>query len=488
MNTMFLRLPLLCLLTLICTCGPALMSQSAPELTLEPYEFITEDGQKTDAEMGSFAVPENRRTTSEKQLTLRFVRFKSTNPNPGSPIVYLAGGPGGSGINAARGPRYKLFQELRAVADVIAYEQRGTGLSDGPPRYPGFWSVDPTKVMTEEEVRPIIQKATREAADFFASNGCDLSGYNTNESADDLNDLRLAIGAEKISLWGISYGSHLSLTTIKRHEKHLDRVVIAGVEGYDHTVKLPIQQQQLLEDIDKRLKANPATAAVFPDFLGDVDRLLKKLDQDPAIIPSVHPATGDTVMVAIGKHNMQQLMSWMLGGPDSFKDLPLAVQAMLEGDFALLAPYAFYVKMGQFRGMSMAMDLASGISPARRALLEKQAKTTLLGAAINYPYLDQYDELTELDAGKAFRAPYPAQLPVLCISGTLDGRTAVGNAVETLEHFKNGHHLIIEGAGHSDPLFLSSPRILEVMRAFFEGKKTKDERIVLPPVEWVLPE
>lgn len=483
---MYQRLILLCFLTFTCTCGPALKGQQSSELTMEPYEFVTKDGRKTAAEIGSFTVPENRTKASSKAITLRFVRFKSTNPNPGSPIIYLAGGPGGSGIGTARGTRYDLFQELRSVADVIAFDQRGTGLSDGPPRYPGSWFIDPTKVMTVEEMRPIIQEATRKAAIFFAENDCDLSGYNTSESADDLNDLRLALKAKKISLWGISYGSHLSLTAIKRHEKHLDRVVIAGIEGYDHTVKLPVYQQQLLQDIDARLKANPTTAKVFPDFLGDIDQLLKNLEQTPAQIPSPHPATGDPIMVAIGKHDMQMLLSWSLAGPDNFKDLPLMVQNMLRGDFSKMSPYALYVKAGQFNGMSMAMDLASGISPTRRKLLEKQAKSTLLGAAINFPYLDQYDALSELDAGPDFRAPYPSDLPVLCISGTLDGRTPPDNAVETLRHLKNGHHLIIEGAGHSDPLFLSSPRILEIMRSFFMGKKIKDERIVLPPVEWVV--
>lgn len=484
---MYQRLILLCLLTLPCTCGPALTGQKTSELTMEPYEFITNDGRKTDAEIGSFSVPENRSKASKKTLTLRFVRFKSTNPNPGAPIVYLAGGPGGSGTGTAKGTRYELFQELRSIADVIAFDQRGTGLSDGPPRYRGSWSIDPVKVMTPEEIRPVIQEATRKAADFFVSNDCDLSGYNTNESADDLNDLRLALKADKISLWGISYGSHLALTTMKRYEQYLDRVVIAGIEGYDHTVKLPVHQQQLLESIDERLKASPTAAEDFPDFLGDVGRLLNKLEQTPTQVSSTHPATGEALKVAIGKHDMQLLISWSLTGPDSFKDLPLMVQEMLNGDFSKMAPYALYVKAGQFRGMSMAMDLASGISPARRELLEKQAKTTLLGAAINFPYLDQYDALPELDAGPAFRAPYPTDLPVLCISGTLDGRTPPDNAVETLRHLKNGHHLIIEGAGHSDPLFLSSPRILEIMLDFFKGKGIKDERIVLPPVEWALP-
>ncbi|MEM9929873.1 MAG: alpha/beta fold hydrolase, partial [Bacteroidota bacterium] len=468
----------------LCTCGRA---QTPPTLAIEPYTFQASDGRSTEAELGSFTVPQNRAKPNGKQLTLRFVRFKSTNPTPGHPIVYLAGGPGGSGINAAKYARYDLFQALRSVADVIAYDQRGTGKSDGPPAYPGVWAFDPGTPMTEAAVRPIIQQATQEAAAFFREQGSDLSAYNSNASADDLNDLRQALGAEKLNLWSISYGSHLALTTLKRHEQHLDRIILAGVEGYDHTVKLPADQQALLETIDAQLKANPTTASIYPDFLGDMKRLLDKVSTSPAIIKGKHPMTGDEVPVAIGRLEMQLLISWSLGGPESFRELPLMVQQMLNGNYSGVSNYAFYTKAGRFQGMSLGMDLASGISKERRARLKAQKTTTLLGDAINFPYLHQYDALPELDAGADFRAPYPSKIPVLCISGTLDGRTPPGNAKETLKHLPNGRHLIVEGAGHSDPLFLSSPRILEIMEAFLKGKKIDNEKITLPPVEWVLP-
>jgi pimeloyl-ACP methyl ester carboxylesterase len=161
---------------------------------------------------------------------------------------------------------------------------------------------------------------------------------------------------------------------------------------------------------------------------------------------------------------------------------------MLAGDFSAATKYALRTKSGQFRGMPLGMDLASGISAHRRKLIEIQAKGTLLGDAINFPYLHQYDALRELDAGPGFRAPYPSELPVLCISGTLDGRTARANAEETLKYLPNGRHLVLEGAGHSDPLFLSSPRILEVMKAFFSGETVENERVVVAAVDWVLPE
>jgi len=478
---------LLFLFLLFCTCGRALSAQAAPKLTLEPHTFVAEDGRETTTEMGAFQVPENRDDPDGRQLTLRFVRFKSTNPNPGSPIVYLAGGPGGSGINSAKYKRHDLFLALRSVADVIAFDQRGTGSSDGPPAYPGFWAFDPATPMTKAAVRPVIQKATREAAAYFAEKGADLSAYNSNASADDLNDLRRALGAEKISLWSISYGSHLALTTLKRHEQHLDRIVLAGVEGYDHTVKMPADQQALLTTIDALLKADTETAAVFPDFLGDVAKLLDQVEKQAASVTARHPVTGEEVEVALGKMELQMILSWSLRGPATFRNLPLGVQQMLKGDFSAFAPYALYTKMGQFQGMPLGMDLASGISPERRKLLEEQATNSLLGDAINFPYLHQYDALPQLDAGADFRAPYPSELPVLCISGTLDGRTPPGNAEETLKHLPNGRHLVLEGAGHSDPLFLSSPRILEIMKAFFSGQAVANERIVLPPVTWVLP-
>jgi len=111
----------------------------APEAPLlddhvvEPIEFVSAAGDTIAAERGRFTVPENRSSPSSRRITLAYVRFPATTPAPGSPIVYLAGGPGGSGITTARGRRFPLFMQLRSVADVIAFDQRGTGESNAIP-------------------------------------------------------------------------------------------------------------------------------------------------------------------------------------------------------------------------------------------------------------------------------------------------------------------------------------------------------------------
>jgi pimeloyl-ACP methyl ester carboxylesterase len=459
-----------------------------PSISFEPMVFEATNGEKVEAELGNLIVPESRERNNGKMLNLKFIRFKSTNPNPGFPIIYLAGGPGGSGINASKGSRFELFIGMRAISDVIAFDQRGTGISDGPPNYPGFWTLDPRKSTNRDEASEIIEKETTRALDFFTSKGVDLRNYNTNESADDLDDLRKALGEEKINLWGISYGTHLGLTYLKRHEKNLDKMIIAGVEGYDHTVKMPKDQQLLLERIAALLNSDPSTKNVYPDFLGQIKRLLEVLEKEPATVKSKNPMTGAPMDVVIGKFDMQMIISWTLRGPETFAALPWMVSEMLKGNYDVIGDYALYTHLGRFRGMSIAMDVASGISSKRLKKLEQERETMLLGDAINFPYLPQREALSDLDLGEEFRKPFYSEVPVLCISGTMDGRTPVENATETLEYLPNGRHLIIDGAGHSDPLFLSSPRILEVMLEFMNGENIKDETIVLDPVTFDLPQ
>jgi pimeloyl-ACP methyl ester carboxylesterase len=98
--------------------------QKAGTLKLRPYTFENSKGEKVESEFGTLLVPEKRSNPDSNLIELAFVRFKSTAKNPGAPIVYLAGGPGGSGIGTAMGSRFPLFMALREIGDVIAFDQR----------------------------------------------------------------------------------------------------------------------------------------------------------------------------------------------------------------------------------------------------------------------------------------------------------------------------------------------------------------------------
>jgi pimeloyl-ACP methyl ester carboxylesterase len=467
----------------------AMLARAAPKDGIEPYTFETAAGEKIKAELGRFSVPENRGKEGSRSIRLAFVRFRSTSPRPGPPIVYLAGGPGGSGIDAARGARFPLFMALRAIGDVIAFDQRGTGMSgfedlDCDDRYliPFDHPAD------RREAGRIIGRVTRGCVDRLRASGIDLSAYNTVEGAADLEDLRRFVGAEKISLWGISYGTHLALAAMRSHGGGIARVILAGLEGPDGTYKLPGDQQALLETIAAIAGADPEISGPLPDLLGSIRKLIARLGADPQAVRLAHPETGEVTDVRVGAFDLQYVLAGMLSGPDTFAAMPDLIARLERGDWTALALASAMGRTGEgLHGMPLAMDCASGASAARMERIAREAGTTLLGDAINAPFPEVCEGQGIDDLGDGFRAPVTSDIPALLISGTLDGRTPVRNGVEAMAGLTRAHHLILEGAGHSDPLFLSSPKILEAMLAFLRGEKVPFDRVRLPPVEFIPP-
>jgi hypothetical protein len=68
------------------------------DFEIEPYTLVGPGGAQAEGEIAILMVPENRGRPSSRLIPLRFVRLRSTAAEPGYPVVYLAGGPGGSAV------------------------------------------------------------------------------------------------------------------------------------------------------------------------------------------------------------------------------------------------------------------------------------------------------------------------------------------------------------------------------------------------------
>ena len=457
------------------------------QLKIKPYTFENDKHEKVEAEFGTLLVPENRSNPQSNLIELAFVRFKSTAKNPGPPIVYLAGGPGGSGIGTATGTRFPLFMALREIADVIAYDQRGTGYSK-----PNLGCFE--RLSLPLDVAPTREAAIKELRE--NSKGCasywrdiqrvDLTGYNTNESADDLEDLRKALGVNQISLWSISYGTHLAFAAMRRHPKSIHRAILAGTEGPDHTYKLPSNIQKHLEDLAVVIQADPEIGKEIPDFPGLMKSVFDRLYAKPETVEITDPRTKLKVKVIVNKFVMQFVVANNIGTTVTAR-FPALFYRASKGDFTNPAQ----VWLNQSRSdigsaMSYMMDCASGQTAARRERIDREAKGTLLEDIFNFPFPDICQEWKAPDLSDEFRAPLRSDVPVLFISGTLDARTPVSNAEEYRKGFSNSTHLIIEGAVHSDPLFLSSPKIKEGMMEFLRGQPVTSTKVQAAPMKFVL--
>jgi pimeloyl-ACP methyl ester carboxylesterase len=454
-----------------------------------PYVFRISDGQALRTELGRLKVPENRAVSASRSIELAFVRIKSTSKNPGPPIILVAGGPGTSGIDMPRGTWFQSLATLLPAADVIALDQRGVGQSR-----PNLECAETTDlaldlVRTRETYAEEIRKQSRSCAAYWRGQGVDLAAYNTEASADDIDAVRTALGAEKMVLIGGSYGSHLMLSTIRRHGDRVARAIVAGTEGPDHTIKLPANGQKQLEKIAKAVAADPKVGKLVPDFVGLVKTVLDKLEKAPAIAEATDPRTSQKVNVTLSRFDLQLVTAQGLGSSAFIRQLPAAYYDMAHGDFTWLAQEVLK-KRGQPVGsaMSFQVDCASGTSEERAARIRREAGETLLGDVEDFPIPDVCDAWTAHDLGPAFRSPIASAVPVLFFTGTLDGRTPPSNAEEIKAGFAHSAHIVVENGTHSGKeVMFTLPATKAAVATFLEGGTVSSTTVALPAWEFAMP-
>ena len=434
---------------------------AAPTLNVEPYAFRLADGTELAAERGTFTVPEDRNDPRSRRIEIGFVRFRSTNPNPGNPIVYLAGGPGGSGVATARGARQPVFLALRQVADVIALDQRGVGLSNHIPPCTASRRLDPAEGLSEASLTRYHSETLRDCLERWRAAGVAVGGYDTEQNADDIEDLRRALGVPQVDLWAISYGTHLAMATMRRHPRSVGRVVLASAEGMNQTVKLPAHADAAFARMD---------AAVGGGLVERMRRVHDRFDAAPQTFAFTTP-DGTEVSFRADSFPLRMMAGFVAKNPDGLPQLAGAYAALDAGQTAPLAPLIwdfFYKNPLTMTGMPELMDVASGITDRRLAQVREQAASALTGTALNFPMPHLRGAVPGLDLGDRFRREIRADHPVLLLAGDLDVRTPLEEQNEATAGLRNLHRIVVRNGGHD--LFEAHPDVPSLLVDFFSGR------------------
>ncbi|MFE4452950.1 alpha/beta hydrolase [Streptomyces sp. NPDC056796] len=165
-------------------------------------------------------------------VTLALSRIPHTAKTSQGPLLVNPGGPGGSGLSMAGFVASSLPAKLAAQYDVIGFDPRGVGRSTPAlncvPKY--FEPVRPDSVPDSRKA----EKASRDRAASFAA-ACgekhgDLLPYmDTVSAAKDLDVIRRALGAQRISYFGYSYGTYLGAVYAKLFPERVRRLVLDSV-------------------------------------------------------------------------------------------------------------------------------------------------------------------------------------------------------------------------------------------------------------------
>jgi pimeloyl-ACP methyl ester carboxylesterase len=461
--------------------GPAVRAEA---IAWSDYAYALKSGQTIPAQMGTLDVPLHHAAPDGKTLTLHFVRLPAAHAGTGSPIIYLAGGPGSSGIDAGRGARWPLFDALRQEGDVILLDQRGVGLSSPPPPCKTPWSFPATQASTEASFNASLEAAARICAKEWRDAGVDLTAYNTADNAADVADLARALGGH-VRLVGISYGTFLAFAVLRDHSDLIELAVLAGTEGPDDTVKLPTQADDVLARLSRVVAQTPAAAKLTPDLKRSVETVLGRLGKAP-VWADVKSGDGKTSRLSISQYDMQMVTAFLMATSDNATQLPALYASMERGDFSRAARLVLWLRafFASLPAMPLATDAASPVSPERMARVHALAAHSLFGNAVNAPSADFAEALGVRKLDRRWRMPLHTATPGYFISGTLDSRTPPQNAEDVRKGFHTNAHLILHGAGHDNDLFLSSPVIVQRIRSFLRGEPAHDETISVAPMHF----
>ena len=438
--------------------------------------FAPSAGPEVPAELGTLTVPKNRHRGSTGTISIPVVRFVATDAASlkTAPIIYLSGG-SGSGVAAFRGSRFAFFQSLRALGDVVTFDLRGAGTSLPAVNCPEAGTFDVSSPSTLQSASSSLRDKARVCAATLSAAGVDLQGHNIGEIVEDIEALRIGLGAPKIRLIGISTGSQIALEYMRRHGNRTERVVLAGVQGPDQQLHSPVDQEIVVRELSRRLVASGQATA---DFVPAMKSVFDSLEARPRVVLVPQRGKPDSLRVGLGKFDAQVVVSATLGDRSLMKLLPTIIGAAAKGDFVPLASLKAGVARSGISAFELLSDCQTGATPARLRALTEESKTALLGpATLDFPDACPGWGVKELDP--TYRAPVRSKLPVLIVSGTIDGRTPLRNAAEVKSLLPNATQVIIDGASHGDDLFLSTPELGAAITAFLRGEKVHATRLTL---------
>ncbi|HEY6064627.1 MAG TPA: alpha/beta hydrolase [Thermoanaerobaculia bacterium] len=465
---------------------PAAAAAPAPEIRFEPYAVVSRSGPPVvRGELGRFAVPENRSSAGSRSIELAFVRLRSMAKRPGAPVVWLAGGPGRSGIEDLDTPLLLLLLELRKHSDVLVLDQRGTGLSKPRLDCPGAITFRKDIPLDREIVVGALEEASRRCSELWRGRGVDLAGYNTRESAEDVEDLRRAVGAPKLKILAGSYGTHLAMALFRAHGDTIERAALVGVVGPDQLRRVPSDTDEQLATIAALVRADRSLSKRMPDFLATVRQIRDRLAERPAIVR----VSGDEGVesVTVGRFDLAWFTRSLLSSRGSIARLPAVFADMADGDFSELGATSLAWRMSPLPSGSMfLMRCASGATAVRLARIEAERESALLGDAADLAEDRVCRAWGVPRLSDEFRQPVSSAVPTLFVTGTLDGDTPERNTREILGGFSRAARLKIDGAAHS-LLGLEGENERDAIAEFLSGGGAKQAVVRLPAIPFAPP-
>jgi pimeloyl-ACP methyl ester carboxylesterase len=248
------------------------------------------------AQCGSLSVPLDYEHPNGSRIRLALARVQHTSPASQYQGVMLTnpGGPGVSGLQLATLGQF-VPNHVGERYDWIGFDPRGVGSSSPALSCtPEYFAGDrpPYVPRRHATLRKWLARSKAYAAACEANAPQLLPHMKTTDSARDMDSIRVALGAERISYYGLSYGTYLGEVYATLFPTHVRRMVFdSSVDPRSVWYKTNLAQAV---SIERNIKIWFGWLAKYDDVyhLGTTERTVGRLFYRQVAALKKHPARG----------------------------------------------------------------------------------------------------------------------------------------------------------------------------------------------------
>lgn len=432
----------------------------------------------------SLAVPLDYAQPDGPTIDLALTRLSASDPARRiGPLVLNFGGPGGPAVSTVHELGPVMFSdEIRARFDLVGFDPRGVGQSaplDCKVDLNAYYAVD-ISPDTPAERQAQIDAGRRFADDCAAHGGPLLARMGTDNVVRDLERLRLALGVERFSFWGPSYGTSIAVQYAEQYPTHvrafsIEDVLATELDGATFTKEVIAGYEMAFNAFLADCAASPTCAFHSGGNPGAAfDALMARLDQTPLVAAGDPRPVTQSDLLAVIDAVLWRLSTW----PDMAEALALAEA----GDAASLRKLVDNVRGSHPDGTHETGDGVYGNSvytfaavhcldnsfPRNLAALETvAAEVATLAPRTGAFYMNLGYTCVSWSAPSR---PTPARPtghgapPLLVVGGTLDNQTPYLWAERLANQLEGSVLLTREGSGHTS--YFLSRCVVEAVDAY----------------------
>jgi pimeloyl-ACP methyl ester carboxylesterase len=349
---------------------------------------------------------------------------------------------------------------------VVIFEQRGTRFAEPNLDCHEVGAVRVENARTNVTGREAIRREVEAAKicyDRLIKSGADLSGYDSVQSAADIEDLRQVLGYTQWNLYGVSYSARLMLNVMRDHPQGIRSVVLESVlppsvnydeVGVDGAVRsLNLFFAQCAEEANCS-KAYPNLAKAFYD-------LVKRANEAPMELKLKPAGANEKVSIRISGDDITTwLLDYILSADrEAILAGPTQISRLLDGDLSPLNAYA----EDKLRPGSYMLGMRFSFWCREEVPFEDPQK--IAAQARLYPNLSGYEIQPQLlavcDVWKVGRAhsrenrPVKSEIPTLVLAAEYDAYTPPAWGRLVASTLRNSYFYEVPQVGHG-PAFSST--------------------------------